>query len=96
MPQKMSGSFGSGASSHTAMPGISARSRGSAMTPKPAGESSFHPGLLMYVGNATSSTAASTDPPRVSGPAATSSVSQTSDWKKFRRERAVAKYLRHR
>ena len=36
MPKKISGSFGSGAFSHTAMPGRSARLRGTAITPRPA------------------------------------------------------------
>ena len=46
MPQKMSGSFGSGASSQIATPGMSARLRGSAMTPKPAATAAPSPSRL--------------------------------------------------
>ena len=46
MPQKMSGSFGSGASSQIATPGRSARLRGSAMTPKPAATAAPSPARL--------------------------------------------------
>ena len=46
MPQKMSGSFGSGAFSQIEMPGMSARLRGTAITPKPAATAAPSPSRL--------------------------------------------------